>query len=138
MSKSLHPKPSYRVALAILRRNGLWLVARRHDHVHLGGMWEFPGGKCESNESPSDAAIRELREECGVEATADRELDAVPCDYGDRTVILIPVLCRWRAGEPTPLASQECRWVRRDEFRALEMPTVNSEILRAVEQADQK
>ena len=137
MSKTSHPKPSYRVALAIVRRDGYWLVARRHDHVHLGGMWEFPGGKCEPNESPAEAAIRELHEECGVEATAERELEAVPCDYGDRTVILIPVLCAWCAGEPTPLASQECRWVKLDEICTLDMPAVNSEILRAVQAADQ-
>lgn len=99
-------------------------------------MWEFPGGKCEPQESATQAALRELHEECGIEATAERELSELPCDYGDRIVILVPVMCQWRKGVPTPLASQECRWVTIEEMRALDMPTVNADILKAVLQAD--
>lgn len=129
------PKPAYRVALALVERAGKWLVARRHEHVHLGGLWEFPGGKCEPGESPSAAAVRELREECGVTATALRELAPQPHEYDDRIVWLVPVLCRWESGDGTPLDSQECRWVSWDELRRLDVPEANAEILRAVQAA---
>lgn len=123
-------RPAYRVSLALVRHDGRWLVARRPLDVHLGGLWEFPGGKCEAGESDAQAAIRELHEECGVEGRVGRVLDSIAVDYGDRIVVLTPVLCTWIAGDAQPLGSLECRWVSEDELRRLEMPEINAEIVR--------
>ncbi len=117
------------VALALVVRNGLWLVARRPDHVHLGGMWEFPGGKIEPGEDAVGAALRELREECAVEAEAIETLSALRWDYDDRRVRLVPVFCRWRRGEARPIGSVECRWVSCDALRRLHMPAVNDPLI---------
>ncbi len=119
----------HQVALALVARDGRWLVARRHDHVHLGGYWEFPGGKLEPGESPEQAAERELLEECGVRAISLRALPPLHCDYGDRLVTLFPILCRWCDGEGEPLHSQECRWATPDELAALDMPPVNAQLV---------
>lgn len=121
------------VAIALVHCKGRWLAARRHENVHLGGQWEFPGGKVNRNEAPVEAAIRELREECGVEADVERTLLPLTCEYEDRTVRLHPVVCAWRAGEAAPLHSQECRWLTLAELRALEMPAVNAELIREIE-----
>ncbi len=125
-------KPCYEVALALVERDGRWLVARRHPHVHLGGMWEFPGGKRERHEAATDAALRELAEECGVSAVVERELPALRCEYADRVVVLLPSVCRWTAGEPQPLGCAETRWVELDDLRQLEQPAVNGELIRAL------
>ncbi len=122
-------KPEYRVALAIVHRDDLFLVARRRPDAHLGGLWEFPGGKCESDESAADAATRELWEECHVRAIAERVLRETVCDYDDRVVRLTPVVCRWTDGEAQPLGSEICRWVSADELLALDMPAINSGIV---------
>lgn len=119
-----------RVALALVRRAERWLVARRRPEAHLGGLWEFPGGKIEPSETAPAAAVRELHEECGVSA---RALECLACrteDYGDRLVELHPVLCEWVSGEAQPLGSAECRWVDDAELRQLDMPAVNTEIIR--------
>ena len=126
-------KQHYQVALALLSRRGRWLVARRSPDVHLGGLWEFPGGKCEPGESPTTAAVRELLEECGVEAEAIRALRPLECEYDDRTVTLHPVLCEWRSGEARPIDNEEIRWVTLSELRRLDVPAVNREILREIE-----
>ncbi len=126
------PKPTHHVALALVHRLDRWLVARRPPNVHLGGLWEFPGGKCEADELPQQAALRELREECRVEATAERCLPPVQYDYEDRVVSLTPVICRWATGAGQPLAGQECRWVTTAELQSLEMPAANEPILRAL------
>lgn len=123
------PKPSHRVALALVHRNGRWLVARRPEGVHLAGLWEFPGGKIHSGESVADAAVRELEEECGVRAEVQRTLPALTVEYDDRKVELLPVICRWISGEAQALANEECRWVRLGELRKMEMPAINREIL---------
>jgi mutator protein MutT len=129
-------KPTYKVALALVRRGAEWLVARRLRAAHLGGLWEFPGGKCHLHETPTQAALRELLEECAVHAEPQRVLDAVICEYDDRIVHLTPVLCRWLAGQPQALASETCRWVSEAELAELEMPAVNAGIIRAAHAAD--
>jgi 8-oxo-dGTP diphosphatase len=127
-------KPLHHVALALVHRESRWLVARRPDGVHLAGLWEFPGGKVHPGESHVDAALRELEEECGVRAVAQRVLGAFHCEYDDRCVSLTPVVCAWVSGEARPLGSAECRWARLSELRELEMPAINRELLRELEQ----
>ena len=124
-------KPTQQIALALVHRADQWLVAQRRDDAHLGGLWEFPGGKCEPDETPTQAALRELYEECAVRAEPQQVLDTVTCEYDDRIMHLTPVICRWLAGEPQPLGSQRCRWVNGAELQCLEMPAVNAGIIRA-------
>ena len=121
--------PIVQVAVALVHRAGRWLVARRPDHVHLGGVWEFPGGKCEPQESPEDTAVRELVEECGVHARAERALPTFTYEYPERTVVITPVLCEWRSGDGEAHASEECRWVTLAEMRRLEMPAANAQVI---------
>ncbi len=56
------------VTAAVIERGGRYLVTRRQKGVHLEGLWEFPGGKCDAGESLADCLRRELREELGVDA----------------------------------------------------------------------
>lgn len=130
---SMHAGPEARqfveVAVAIVRRDGLWLVARRRPGVHLGGLWEFPGGKLHPGETAAQAALRELMEECAIEARVERVLDPVVHRYEDRTIRLHPVLCAWERGEPRPLGSDACGWVSTETLPALEMPALSRIIL---------
>jgi 8-oxo-dGTP diphosphatase len=57
------------VGVGLIRRGDLFLVRRRPEGKVLGGYWEFPGGKCEPGESAAEAALRECREELGIEVT---------------------------------------------------------------------
>jgi 8-oxo-dGTP diphosphatase len=120
------------VALALVHRHGTWLVALRFSHAHLGGLWEFPGGKLLAGETPQDAAIRELREECGVDAVARRVLAAHTVEYADRTVVLTPVVCDYVGGEARSLGNAAVRWVRATELNALPMPAANAALIRTV------
>ena len=128
-------KPVYHVAVALVQRDARWLVARRHADAHLGGFWEFPGGKCADGEAPSAGALRELREECGVIAAVEHTLKPVYQEYSDRSVNITPVLCRWRAGEAQPLGCADCRWVTFAELRQLNMPPANVGIINQIEPA---
>jgi 8-oxo-dGTP diphosphatase len=124
-------KPVLDIALALVLRDGRWLVARRKPHAHLGGLWEFPGGKRIADETPSQAAIRELLEECAVDATPLHVLDTVTYEYTDRCARLTPVICAWTKGEPQALSADVCCWVSTEELLRLDMPTVNATIIRA-------
>jgi 8-oxo-dGTP diphosphatase len=54
------------------------LIAKRPDHVHQGGLWEFPGGKLDTGESREQALVRELSEEIGIQVMRYRPLIQVP------------------------------------------------------------
>ena len=54
-------------AVALIDRDGRVLIAQRPEGKSMAGLWEFPGGKIESGESPEQALIRELYEELGIE-----------------------------------------------------------------------
>lgn len=127
-----NPSALVRVAVAIVPRDGRYLVGQRHPDAHLGGLWEFPGGKCEAGETAGETAIRELREECNVQASIERVLPQLRHDYGDRVIELTPVVCTWRTGEGEPIGTEVCHWYTLDELRKLPMPALNSEILDAI------
>ena len=119
------------VALALCFRDDRWLVDRRAEHVHLPGLWEFPGGKILPGESPPHAAVRELAEELGVRARPLQALPALPVDYPDSKLELHPIVCNWLAGNPKPMVTAvvEAKWVSYEELKQLSMPPVNDAII---------
>jgi mutator protein MutT len=124
-------KPQTPVALALVARNGLWLVDRRRSSDAFDGLWEFPGGKICEGERAGEAAVRECAEELSLIVEPIDALPAVEHDYGERVVRLHPVLCRPLSGEPIPNdeAVLEVRWVDEGTLRSLEMPAANSKII---------
>jgi mutator protein MutT len=104
------------VIAAVVSRGGELLVCQRPHEKRHGGLWEFPGGKCEPGESDADAARRELREELGVEVIEVGDEELAIADPGSAfLIIFIPVriigepVCRehiaFRWGSPSELAS---------------------------------
>jgi 8-oxo-dGTP diphosphatase len=120
------------VTAAVIERAGTFLVTRRPAGVHLEGYWEFPGGKCEPDESLDACLRRELREELGVEASVGRELLAVSHDYPDRRLELHFLACSLH-GEPTPLLGQQMQWVARASLRGLAFPPADDELIALLE-----
>jgi 8-oxo-dGTP diphosphatase len=105
------PKPRLRVVAAALFDGARVLIAERPAGKHMAGWWEFPGGKVGSGESDTQALVRELREELGVDAEPDAEIMTLTHDYPDRVVDLV----LWRAtvtrGVPQGLDGQQLKWV---------------------------
>lgn len=90
---------------------GRVLACLRPEGKHLGGKWEFPGGKVEPGEEPAAALIRELREELSITVEITADLTPVVWDYGGGPIRLIPFCCRITAGEPHPHEHDAIRWI---------------------------
>jgi len=116
------------VAAAVVERRGRYLVTRRQAGAHLAGLWEFPGGKCETGESMTACLARELREELAVDARIGEEILTTTHTYPERRVELHFLRCEI-AGAPSPQQGQEMRWVTRAELVELELPPADAELI---------
>jgi 8-oxo-dGTP diphosphatase len=121
------------VVAAVIECGDEVLIARRPDHVHQGGKWEFPGGKLEAGESAADGLVREIHEELGISVTASQPLIRIAHDYPDKQVLLDVWRVTAFAGEPTGVEGQDIRWVARNALRNFEFPAANVPIVAAVQ-----
>lgn len=130
-------KKVVQVAIALVWRDGELLVSRRRAGQHLGGFWEFPGGKLEPGEAPGRCAEREVAEEVGLVVRAERERPLIRHEYAERIVELHPVDCRYESGEPRALEVAEVRWLQPAELAALELPPANAPLVAELVRAAQ-
>jgi len=101
--------------------DGRILTCRRGEGRHLGGLWEFPGGKVETGESPEVALARELEEELGVAVDVGEKLAAaVEWTDGEVSIRLSAYWCGISQGEPVALEHAEIRWCDFPELVGLE------------------
>lgn len=112
---------------------GRVLLAQRPAHKHLGGMWEFPGGRIEEGEEPRAGLARELHEELGIELAACEPLIHVRHAYPEKTVSLwFYRVTNWR-GEPHGREGQPLKWVVPDAIAAGELPPADVPVVRALQ-----
>lgn len=130
-SRSDNRRPLHVAVGVIADQSGRVLIARRPQHVHQGGLWEFPGGKVEAGESVVEALHRELDEELGVRMLHARPLIKIKHCYPDR-VVLLDV---WRiddfAGQAWGREGQDVRWVDPAELIEYDFPEANRPIISA-------
>lgn len=108
------------------------LLARRPDHLHQGGLWEFPGGKVEAGEPPHLALQRELAEELAIQVLRAEPFLAVRHQYPDKSVLLDIWQVREFAGTPVGNEGQAILWARRAELPGYRFPAANQPIVEAL------
>jgi mutator protein MutT len=116
----------------IYNEEGEILIDRRLDRGFLGGLWEFPGGKIEANETVEDCIEREILEELGIEIEVGQRLITIEHTYNNFSVTLIVHLCRHISGEPQLIECAEVRWVKREEIDSFNFPEANKQIIAAL------
>ena len=104
------------VAAIIVGPDQQIFISRRGEHLHQGGLWEFPGGKVEPGESPERALARELFEEVDIRVSASQPYMQVEHDYVDKKVLLDI----WQVDDFSGVArgkeGQQCRWLSLDQL----------------------
>jgi 8-oxo-dGTP diphosphatase len=127
------PAAPVHVAVAAIRdARGRVLLCRRPDHAHLGGLWEFPGGKIEAGETLEQALAREIREEVGLEVAVHRPLMRVPHRYPDKSVLLDVHLVTGFAGEAHGREGQPVAWVPPCDIHRYALPDADRPIVTAL------
>ena len=117
------------VSAGLVFRSGRLLITQRHADAHLGGLWEFPGGKREVGETFEQCLVRELREELGVDVVVGKLFDSVTHAYPERTVLLKFFLCRLPTGEPQAIDCAAVKWVNREELPTNDFPGADAGLI---------
>jgi mutator protein MutT len=132
----LKTKKSIEVSAALLFRGGKLLITQRHAGAHLGGLWEFPGGKREAGETFEQCLVREIREELGVEISVGQLFEDIEHDYPEKSVHLKFFKCELLAGEPQPLDCAAVKWIDKTALAAHAFPAADAQLLEKLSHFD--
>ena len=122
------------VAAGIIAHEGRYLIARRKAGAHLGGLWEFPGGKRETGETLEECLHRELWEELNVRISAPTPFQIVRHEYPEKVVELHFFCCRIATGVAIAMDCAELRWVYPHEMASFEFPPADRPVIAALQQ----
>lgn len=135
-NSKLKTKNRIEVSAALIFHGGKLLITQRHADSHLGGLWEFPGGKRESGETFERALVREIREELGVEVAVGELFEEIAHDYPEKSVHLKFFLCRLLSGEPQPLDCAAVKWIGKPELNTHDFPAADARLLEKLARLD--
>jgi 8-oxo-dGTP diphosphatase len=105
------------------------LIAERQLHQDKGGLWEFPGGKLEPGEMPSETLSRELTEELGIHVISAHPWLELPFDYSDKSVFLDVWIVTQFSTNPVGAEGQAIRWVPLADLQKFRFPGGNTTII---------
>jgi A/G-specific adenine glycosylase len=126
---AVRPVPAAEIAVGVVFKNGRVLITRRPEQGLLGGLWEFPGGKILSGESPAAACVREIKEEVNLDVTAAEPLAQVRHAYSHLRVRLHVFGCRFTAGRVRLKGPVDHRWIRIAEIDRFAFPKANHKFI---------
>lgn len=127
-------RPTVHVVAGVLRdAGGRVLLSRRPSGGHLPGLWEFPGGKIEPDESPVEALRRELREELGIAIGPSRPLVSIRHEYAEKIVRLSLFEIHSFQGTPAGIEGQPIGWFAPADLDAAEMPAADRPLIRLLD-----
>ena len=121
-------------AAALIDVDGRVLVAQRPSGKSMAGLWEFPGGKVQDDETPEEALVRELREELALDVCGPclHPLTFASHAYDDFHLLMPLYQCRNWEGRPVPQEGQEIRWVYPNRLYSLAMPPADAPLISAL------
>lgn len=119
----------FEVGCAIIHKNGKLLIAQRHLTDSFGGLWEFPGGKREPDETIEACLEREAFEELGIRIHPEKLLCHRMHGTPERRISLFFFFCRWVSGEPQAIDCKDFRWVTQEDIRRYPLLPGDREIL---------
>lgn len=126
--------PIIRVAAALVFHAGRLLITRRPAGKHLGGFWEFPGGKLEKGESFQDCLKRELREELGIQVRVGTLLASVDHSYPPEQTLRIHFYrCALDSGTPSPIECDAVEWITVSMLNDYAFPPADAGVLAEIQ-----
>ena len=121
-----------KVTAGIIEENGLVLIARRKPGKHMGGKWEFPGGKIEPGESPEQSLARELDEELSIRAHVGKFLCTTFFEGDGVSLELLVYRVDSVEGAPALKEHDEIRWVPPEQLASFDLADSDRMVVKAL------
>ncbi len=123
------------VSIALINDLNEILLSKRPKNKHLGGFWEFPGGKVEVNELPEHALIREIKEELDIDIKNKciAPLSFSEFNYKEFQLLLLLYVCRRWEGQPRSMENNELKWVKPNMLKKYKMPPADDSLIYCVQ-----
>ena len=118
-----------KVAAGLVFKDEKLLITKRLKNIHLGGMWEFPGGKLELGESYEICLKREMFEELGVKVNVSYEFEEVLHRYSEMTVLIKFFICSLSSGTPKAIQCSEFQWINRRDLTRYNFPAADIKVI---------
>ena len=123
------PTPHYDIGVGVIWKDDKVLIQKRPKEGLLGGLWEFPGGKQEPNETLENTVTREIDEELELKVAVKDRIASVKHAYSHFKITLHAYHCLWVSGIPKPKACDEWQWVTLEELENYAFPKANKKVL---------
>ncbi|NIA18503.1 MAG: A/G-specific adenine glycosylase [Simkaniaceae bacterium] len=124
--------PHYNVVTALIWQNGYFYIQKRSENGHLGGLWEFPGGKIEKNETEIDTVKREIIEECRFKIIPQNKIGTIKHVYSHFSISLSLYHCT--PAESIPIKNNgRTRWIKPENISRYAFPKANHKLFKILE-----
>ncbi|MDK9698831.1 MAG: A/G-specific adenine glycosylase [bacterium] len=124
--------PHFDIAVGILFDEQKILMGLRKRDGLLGGLWELPGGKCELNEFPETAVVREFREETGITVEVVDAVPVVKHGFTHFKITMYPFVLRRVGGVEQAHSAERLEWVTKNQITQMPLPKATKEVLRRI------
>ena len=122
-------RPHYDVTAGLIWKGPYLLIAQRPAKGMLGGLWEFPGGKCEEGESYAECLRREIKEELDFDIEVGDHLTSVDHGYSHFTITLHAFEAEYLRGKPQAIGCDDWKWVSPKELDDFAMPRADRRVI---------
>lgn len=117
------------VSAAVIVKDNKYFIAKRNKDKHLGGYFEFPGGKQDEDETLEQTVVREIKEELNVDITVDRKLGEEHYSDEKINVHLHYFFCTIIKGDIVLKEHEEAAWVSKEEFNKYKFAEGDKDII---------
>ena len=123
-------KKVIRVVAAVIERDGCYLLTQRQETAILPLLWEFPGGRVESDETEEEALIREVEHRIGTAVSVGERIGEHHHEYRSYDVHMSLYACTLPEGvEPRPLSVNEISWAKSTELEKYDFPPADQQTM---------
>jgi len=117
--------PHYNIGVGVIWHNDKILITKRKKNQLLGGLWEFPGGKIENNESVSHCIKREAKEELGIKIKVQKFITTVQHKYSHFHITLHAYHCKYLSGKVQKIEIDDWEWIHPKSVENYPFPRAN-------------
>ena len=118
-----------KVAAGLVFKDGKLLIAKRLKNIHLGGMWEFPGGKLKEGENPKLGLAREIMEEFNINVKIEQPVDRFTHSYSHFSIDIEGYNCKYVSGKIVQEANMPYRWIKPKQLASLPFPRASEKFI---------